>query len=456
MKCKYLNEQVIIIDVDGFIGTYKTVNYTYNSSYSYYRSAKETDTYNTHFTVYPTDKGNGEFTKFHISLNFSKTGIRNANIYYKNGVYSGYSDKNLTDAERKTFGVLLAEKQNQFNKIAEQFWTKSQSEEKTSQERLRKLAERNHIQQIKRKIEDDLLAREGVTGVDIDYKIKDGVKSNELAIIIFVDKKHDVPSAMEIPKLIHGIKTDVWEGTFTPYSMNLKEVDNLSQNIVYDPIASPMIGGISVGPFDLAIYGTLGVVLETTYGVRMILSSAHVLASSPHTIHGNHISQPALPHGGHWPESDAGTYFTGFLGQPNNIDAALATIVHRNTIPNEIMHIGQLTGRDVTFPGDDVAKFGRTTQFTVGKVISDTLTFTVNYQNFGNHIYYNQLRIQDINPIVPFSLPGDSGSIVINEDKEVVGMIMAGGETANGSKYTIANPINDIVRTFEANGIRFI
>lgn len=458
MKCKNLQIEVGIVDIDSFSGLYKTENGINSDSYSYYRSAEETDRYNTHFTIFPTGRGEDEFTSFHISLNLSTTGIRNGNIYYKKGIYQGTGTKNLTDSERKAFEELLDANKQVFDDMAFQFWQKVQAE--TAKGHFRQTygeyEQRKYIQSIKKAVEDDLLAREGVTAVDIDYKITHGKATHEMAIIVFVEKKRDVPKGQQIPKTIKGIKTDVWEGSFSPFQLAPeREISNRTVS-VQDEIADPIIGGVSVGPFDREISGTLGIVLTTEYGANVMISSTHVLASSPHTTQGDPIIQPALPYGGHWPESYAGPFFMGFLGQPYNVDAALATIPIRNVVPKNIRTIGNTAGHDVTFPGDDVAKFGRTTQFTTGKVVSDTFTFTLDYPYFGRHTYYNQLRIQQINPMDAFAEPGDSGAIVVNEDREVVGMVMGGGRTDSGNHYTVANPIDDIIRAFESNGVRFV
>ncbi|MEZ4811865.1 MAG: trypsin-like serine protease [Allomuricauda sp.] len=458
MKCKNLHSEVHIVDAGNFNGVYKTSNSINSNSYSYYRSAKKTDRYDTHFTIFPTERGEDVFVSFHISLNFSKTGVRNGNIHYEKGIYRGTSAKNLTENEKKEFEALMEKEQQTFDRIALQFWKKVQQTEtdKTIAGKVAKEnARRKYIQSIKKTVEDNLLAMEGVTAVDIDYKISQGVITHEMAIIVFVEKKRNVPKGRQIPKTIKGIKTDVWEGSFFPFQL-VSEQEIAERTVSpQDDIADPIVGGVSVGPFDRDMYGTLGIVLTTEYGANMMISSAHVLASSPHTVQGDPISQPALPFGGHWPQSYAGSFFMGFLGQPYNVDAALTTIPTRNAVPKAIMTIGGTTGHDVTFPGDDVAKFGRTTQFTTGKVVSDTLTFTLNYPYFGQHTYYNQLRIQQLDSLDAFAEPGDSGAIVVNEDREVVGMVMGGGRTATGNHYTVANPIDDIIRTFEANGLRF-
>ena len=219
-----------------------------------------------------------------------------------------------------------------------------------------------------------------------------------------------------------------------------------------------MVGGISLGPCLKEITGTLGMVLNTNYGLMMI-SSTHVLASGPEWILNYPISQPGRLDGGICPETFVGNFTGGFIGQPNNIDASIATIdsQNRDALPNFIQQLGETMGSDNAFPFDNVAKYGRTTELTIGVITSNNLTFRVNYPDFGEYTYYRQLRIQtqDPNPFIPFALPGDSGAMIVNEERKVVGMVMSGGESEFGH-FTIANQIEDIIRAFESRGIEFL
>lgn len=457
MKCKNLNTEVKIVNVAKFSGSYKTKNWVSASSYSYYRSSSTTDQYNTHFTVHPTNEGRATFKTFHISLNFSSTGIRNAKIYYSKGKYSGYNDENLNPTEKKSFKDLFNKEKNHFDEMASQFWKKVQevgAGSAIAHVIVPDNLKRNHIQRIKQTVEGKLLARPGVTAIDIDYKITNGKKTNELAIIVFVEKKKKVPSGEEIPKSIKGIKTDVWEGSFSPFSTVAAEAEKKSNSDLADPIADPIIGGISVGPCFENFYGTLGIVLDTAFGQQMMLSSAHVLATSPFSIPGSPISQPAVPFGGNCPNTFAGELFMYFIGQPYNIDAAIATINNRNAQSNFIEQLGQTEGTAVPYVGERVAKYGRRTGFTTGQITSNTLTFDVTYPNFGTYRYFNQLRIETPDPNIPFALSGDSGSMIINKENQVVGMIMSGTET--GRLITVANPIQDIIAVFEDHNINFV
>lgn len=297
------------------------------------------------------------------------------------------------------------------------------------------MKDRREIVAIKSFVERELLQRPGVTGVDVDYKIVGGERTNELAIVVWVREKQNVPEQELIPPTIHEVPTDVVEGEFSPISA--------TEPAIIDVMANPINGGVSVGPCALDIYGTLGVVVlyRETY---MILSNTHVLAPNLDP-EGELITQPGNGRGGNCPDTIVGTFNIGFLGQPSNVDAALAVIQYRFAIRGEILTIGPLSGTDVTFPGDYVAKYGCTTHFTTGRVVSDCMTVKINYPIFGVQIFYDQLRIANDVQGLPFAAPGDSGAILVNEDREAVGLIF-GGDVSKG--YAVANPIQDVMRAF--------
>ena len=70
------------------------------------------------------------------------------------------------------------------------------------------------IRRIKEEVEGELLKRPGVTGVDVNYKVVGGHKTDRLAIRIYVKKKRDVPKREAIPETISGVVTDVIERRF--------------------------------------------------------------------------------------------------------------------------------------------------------------------------------------------------------------------------------------------------
>ena len=70
------------------------------------------------------------------------------------------------------------------------------------------------IERVKEEVEDALLELPGVTGVDVGRKYVGGVKTDVLAIRVYVQEKRDVPKADSVPEQIQGIPTDVVERRF--------------------------------------------------------------------------------------------------------------------------------------------------------------------------------------------------------------------------------------------------
>jgi hypothetical protein len=68
---------------------------------------------------------------------------------------------------------------------------------------------------IKEAAEPRLLSLPGVQGVSVGYKQVGGKPTGTLAIIVYVEKKQDVPARDAIPAEIQGVPTDVVEARFT-------------------------------------------------------------------------------------------------------------------------------------------------------------------------------------------------------------------------------------------------
>lgn len=89
--------------------------------------------------------------------------------------------------------------------------------------------------------------------------------------------------------------------------------------------------------------------------------------------------------------------------------------------------------------GMEVYKIGATTGYTEGFIVSNNLRHRVNYRGFGILNFSNSINILGKGGF-PFSLPGDSGSLVFKKKtNEVVGMIFAGDGT-----NSFANIFNNI------------
>jgi hypothetical protein len=136
----------------------------------------------------------------------------------------------------------------------------------------------------------------------------------------------------------------------------------------------------------------------------------------------------------------------------NEVDAAIAVSIYDSGKPR----IGNATPCDgygmpksITVQpsvGMDVKKYGRTTGQTYGEIDSINAAVLVQYDVLKYGLFVGQIIITSN---TSFSLPGDSGSlIVVNggmDDRKPVGLLFAGNETGS---VTIANPIDNVLNAF--------
>jgi len=145
---------------------------------------------------------------------------------------------------------------------------------------------------------------------------------------------------------------------------------------------------------------------------------------------------------------------------PNNqVDAAAAKLVPSARGQGDLGRLtygGGITGTAAFVPdpnnpakiqGDPrVYKVGRTTGYTEGTVMALGGVTMIEY-NKGDFAYFTgQLVIESTRDNVgPFSIPGDSGSGIINARNELVGLLFAGS-----TNQTLANPIDDVLSQLAA------
>lgn len=153
--------------------------------------------------------------------------------------------------------------------------------------------------------------------------------------------------------------------------------------------------------------------------------------------------------------------FPNASGTPNNtVDAAIAQLIDVGRGLNDIDRAcfgGSIQGvRPYTVNASGalnqsarVYKVGRTTGFTEGRVVGITGVTNVGYAG-GTARFVNQILIEStIDNVGGFSDSGDSGSAILNDDHELVGLLFAG----NG-QHTMANPISNVISQLKtASGI---
>ena len=205
------------------------------------------------------------------------------------------------------------------------------------------------------------------------------------------------------------------------------------------------IGG-SIGHVSITA-GTLGCfVARSSTREELILSNNHVLADENNADIGDTVLQHGAADGGQAPGEKVGELerFIRLKNQHNQVDAATASLEEGiEYFYNELTGVGEISGirTDPLEDGELVYKVGRTTGTTHGRVSSIELdALRVGY-DMGTLEFDNQIEIEPADAGRPFSLGGDSGSLIVDRDRRAVALLFAG----NDVDATFANPITEVL-----------
>lgn len=214
----------------------------------------------------------------------------------------------------------------------------------------------------------------------------------------------------------------------------------------------PLRPGVSIAHVDVSA-GTLGAFV-TVDGVVHALSNYHVLAGSPRAQVGDLVLQPGPADGGTAPADRVGTLAATVPltpGRVGTVDAAIALLDDPEV--DATYPVGTITTTAVAVGGEQVAKVGRTTAVTHGRVTAIELDeVVVGYgEELGELRFDDQLEVESTGT-GPFSRGGDSGSLVYREDGVALGLLFAGSETGgeNGTGLTYVNPIDAVLTALGA------
>jgi hypothetical protein len=304
-----------------------------------------------------------------------------------------------------------------------------------------------------------LFEKPNVVGAGIGHKIVDGKKTTDLSVVVMVSKKVEketLRSSELVPSEHQGVPTDVIE------TGRLKALPTTGRS-------RPAHGGVSIGHKNITA-GTLGVVLNSGFGEKVILSNNHVLADSNNASTGDEILQPGPYDGGklnadqiarlekfvpikfnqssECPVAEGVAYLgnsiASFLSSSrrlavattyNLVDAAIATPLNESDVVKDILQIGTITGHRPALLGMPVRKYGRTTDFTEGSVLAIHATVDVSYGS-GRVARFEEQLVSGA-----MSAGGDSGSLVVHRDsQDAVGLLFAGS-----SSSTIYSPIEYVL-----------
>jgi hypothetical protein len=229
----------------------------------------------------------------------------------------------------------------------------------------------------------------------------------------------------------------------------------------------PVPLGVSTGHPAITA-GTIGARVKDSAGNVYALSNNHVYAAVNSANIGDPVLQPGAYDGGRAGPNPAiidgdeiGTLYNyepikmctwGWsrytCRQTNTLDAAIArssTALLENTTPESLDPDATYTPSEETvepFVGQEVKKYGRTTELTYGTVDAVNVTVDICYDD----ACYDLARFTDQISITPgsFSSGGDSGSLIVSQEgNHPVGLLFAGSATS-----TLANRISTVLSRF--------
>ncbi|GAB2462888.1 hypothetical protein GCM10007967_16480 [Xylanimonas ulmi] len=217
--------------------------------------------------------------------------------------------------------------------------------------------------------------------------------------------------------------------------------------------ARPLRPGVSIANAAVTA-GTLGgFVVDAADGapVRYALSNWHVLAGSPQAAAGDVVVQPGPADGGAAPRDRVGAlarWAPLAPGEHHRVDAALALLDDGVEVDATYPQVGRVSVTAPARGGERVAKVGRTTSLTHGRVSAIELDDVL--VGYGDELgvlgFDGQIEVESTGG-GPFSRGGDSGSLVFREDGAALGLLFAGSETGgpDGSGLTYLNPIDAVL-----------
>ena len=120
------------------------------------------------------------------------------------------------------------------------------------------------------------------------------------------------------------------------------------------------------------------------------------------------------------------------------------------------MGAGKIKG--ITNPklNDIVLKIGASSFNSIGRIIQINQKIEISYKNDIVCQFENQIGIVNyLDPTIPFATCGDSGSLLLTNNKDIdntrkaIGIIFSGQSLPNGIDITYASPIKKIVDDFQ-------
>jgi hypothetical protein len=233
-----------------------------------------------------------------------------------------------------------------------------------------------------------------------------------------------------VPESIEGVATDV------------EDIGEVLLHSYAKRYPRPVPCGVSISNINLDGSGTLGCLVALSNNKLCLLSNNHVLADENAASIGDAIIQPGNAEPVPAPDQVIGQLenFVEIKAMGNLVDAAVAWTSKSLVSPSHVTYTLNPTLIAPTL-GMSVMKNGRTTQSTLGMVTDLGVNIYVGYKPFpAGAEMRNQVAIRGVSG--PFSMPGDSGSLIVTAaTRQPVALLFAGSAD---NTMTFANPIDAV------------
>jgi hypothetical protein len=266
-----------------------------------------------------------------------------------------------------------------------------------------------------------LRAHRNVTGIGVGFREVRGRRTDEVVLRVFVSKKlplSQLAPADVLPREIDGVPIDVAEGRMRELSVPADHQVRHAETKC----------GISIGNQITGGSGTLGAtVFDGLSGQQLILSNWHVLCGRLDCEPGEPILQPGTGGGDGGTPADLFARVLRFRFDAF-VDAAVAVLTGHRFCSEEMLGLGHMSPR-LGSPtlGLEVAKSGRTTAVTRGRIVDVSVEIDVEFKSIGVRTMKDQLSIEsDSGGVVV--LPGDSGSVWVDSAQRAVALTFAGND----------------------------
>ena len=202
--------------------------------------------------------------------------------------------------------------------------------------------------------------------------------------------------------------------------------------------------------------GTISAMIrDKVTGLKLMLSNNHVFANTSSVTNGyahegDAVIQPGVIDGGNVYGDTVATLYRWVPFQDskmNLVDAALALPTSQDDVSMYILASHDLDVipvrgvAPVTSP-IRVKKYSRTSDMDWGNVIDWNFSVGVDYKDGVTRNFTDQL------PVKIQTQGGDSGSLLLDENDNAVGLIFAGGKDDAGNYYGVANKIRNVLIMF--------